>query len=120
MAVGLGPSPLEPKLIISLAVNGQLQMELPASEGKTRTVVLKDKTATDMLKYVLRQMTYARDRIGEEGAPTRHQMKHDESHQIFPDPKCPFCRARLIEKYLNGGGKIKSHKTLMEMELDFD
>lgn len=106
------------KVVVSLAPSGQLQMELPAVGG-LRTVVLKDKFALDLLKRTLIDLQLGAEKIGTGGAPTRQQIRHEENHQIFPDSRCPFCQARLIDKYLKDGGKI-SGGDLEKLELSFD
>lgn len=103
---------------MSLATNGQLQMELPGTNGDRRTVRLRDKTALDIIKRTLRELEQGQVIIGQGGAPTRHQVKHMELHTVFPDPRCPFCREKMIENYLKKQGKIQSDQDLMKIKLD--
>jgi len=116
---------------VSLHNDGGLQMGLPAIDGGTRWVVLRDTDsapATEVLLRVLVALERDEAGIGTDGAPTQAQVRHWQMHATFPSPKCAFCQAeaRLHLKDLaqflaeDGAtpvtrvakGKSASHKTL--------
>ena len=83
-----------PSVNVSLSPAGRLQIELPG-HGPDRVIELKWTDAVDpaaTIKRVLKGLAQQQSSIGLEGAPTAQQVKHWESHQQFPNDKCPFCK----------------------------
>ena len=76
---------------LSLTPEGRLQMELPGSVGPRLIPVAAGK-AEEILIRMLEAQAVSRISIGEDGAPTKAQVKHWSDHQILPDSRCPFCR----------------------------
>lgn len=82
---------LVPQVIVTLGPSGDLQAELPSSNGTRRVIPLKNKGAVESLKRILQEQLEGNIAIGEDGDPTRHQVWHWESHQTFPDSRCIHC-----------------------------
>lgn len=80
-----------PQIIVSLSPLGQLQVELPGAFSTRRTIVLTDAEAVATLKRILHGQLASRSEIGEDGAPTRAQVKHWERHEVMSDSSCRFC-----------------------------
>lgn len=84
--------PVSARVIVSLAASGQLQMELPGAAALgLRTVLLKPGKEAEGLRRVLEAQARSRAAIGEDGLPTRAQVRHWEQHSTFPSHSCPFC-----------------------------
>jgi hypothetical protein len=87
-----------PQVIVTLAPDGSLIAELPASNGSRRQVPLKGGLTVDGESYVettllriLQNQLRQQVEIGLDGAPTGQQVRHWERHQIWSDPSCRFC-----------------------------
>lgn len=83
-----------PQLIITLSPSQDgLQAELPGANGARRVVSFSKKDFAGDCLRILQGLARRAIEIGEDGAPTQAQVKHWERHELFPDPRCPFCRA---------------------------
>lgn len=51
----------------------------------------KDETIVGILSRILQNQLEDRSNLGEDGAPTAHQLNHWKRHETFSDPSCPFC-----------------------------
>jgi hypothetical protein len=98
-----------PQLIVSLQPDGSLCTELPGANGARRKIPLKTGQVEAMIREILRGKQAQRTALGEDGAPTAHQVRHWERHPhmvngvtvrytddgapLWADPMCPFCIA---------------------------
>lgn len=83
-----------PQLIITLSPSQDgLQAELPGSSGSRRVVSFRQNDFAEDCLRILQGLARSTVQIGEDGAPTQAQVRHWERHELFPDPRCPFCRA---------------------------
>jgi hypothetical protein len=82
-----------PQVLVTLSPSGDLQAELPGANGSRRIVPLRASQIAETLQTILRGQLAERNAIGEDGAPTAHQVRHWERHGVFADPQCPFCLA---------------------------
>src|SRR5216684_3310511 len=83
-----------PQILVTLSPSGELQAELPGSNGARRVVPLQRDVSTTLLR-ILNSQLHAGDsvEIGEDGAPTARQVRHWTNHKTFPDYQCPFCQS---------------------------
>ncbi len=87
-----------PSLVVSLASDGSLVAEHFWNGGRRQTA-LHDGSAEADIRRILQGMLLRPVAIGEDGAPTQHQLRHWERHTApeggiaFGDPQCPFCIA---------------------------
>lgn len=112
------------KVIVSLSPKGTLRLELDGPEGRNRVVEFRKlELVGELLVRILEAKTTGDSVIGSEAAPTQHQVRHWEMHQVFPDARCPFCqsesrdlRAKRLEAAIAGlpvtKGKGKAPKSL--------
>lgn len=98
---------------VSLAPDGSLQLELPASAGASRLIPLRQTTLVDptqTIRRVLLGLAANAAAIGEDGAPTRQQVAHWERHGTWPDARCPFCQEEMARQVVGRGrGHRSSH-----------
>lgn len=80
-------------MLVTLSPEGHLQMELPGVFPTRRVVALHADSIGSTLLRVLRAQLEEKAEIGEDGAPTRVQVKHWERHEVFKDSRCRFCLA---------------------------
>lgn len=83
-------------VVVSLAPDGELQLELPGVEGTSRIIPLKETSVVKpsaTIRRVLQSIAQSQTAIGLDGAPTKAQVWHWERHQTFPDIRCAFCQA---------------------------
>jgi hypothetical protein len=87
-----------PSVIVSLAPNGGLQLELPGSGERTRAIPLRRTTTIDpasTIQRILDGLLASQCAIGLDGAPTRAQVEHWERHGASHDSRCAFCQHEL-------------------------
>ena len=82
-----------PQVIISLAPSGELQAELPGSNGSRRVVPIHDLTS---IYRILSAQLVQPINIGLDSSPTSGQVKHWEKHSIFKVDTCPWCVAESL------------------------
>lgn len=82
-----------PQLIVTITPTGHLAVELPGHMATRRQIILNTKEAGESLLRMLEAQARDQEEIGLDGAPTQHQVKHWERHQIWPDARCRFCIA---------------------------
>lgn len=107
---------LIPQVIVTLAPDGTLQAELP-SGGSVRRVVSLRKDAETSLKRILQEQLEGNISIGQDGAPTEAQVRHWQDHQMFPNPRCPFC---LSEGLIKGTPKRQQRSQLISKSKDVE
>lgn len=96
---------------ISMDHNDELFIDLPGPEGRLRSVPIKETahiSMSELILRVLKGLQMDERGIGLAGAPTERQMLHWNKHVLFPDPRCPFCKAEkalgeMNEKRLKSG-----------------
>jgi hypothetical protein len=77
-------------LTLTLDSDGNLTVQLAATEGRTRPLTLEcDIEST--LKRILQARALAHVTIGLDGNPTEGQVRHWERHETFADDRCPWC-----------------------------
>jgi hypothetical protein len=92
-----------PQVLITLAPNGDLMIELPGKAGTRRKCEIKQQDNENYnLRDTLRRMLHAqlnnKVAIGDDGAPTQAQVRHWERHFPFGDDTCAFCiRGKLTK-----------------------
>lgn len=57
-----------------------------------REIGLKLGCEIETIERVLRARAVQQHSIGQDGAPTRQQVRHWQMHQNAADDKCPFCQ----------------------------
>ena len=85
----------QPSVTITLSSDGSLQVGLPGVNGTLRVIPLRETQVvnpTETIRRILLSQAQSRVAIGEDGAPTREQVRHWEKHFMFPDGRCPFCQ----------------------------
>lgn len=101
-----------PQLIITLAPDGGLVIELPGS-GKRRQVRSRDSDFATSCRRMLEAQALDRTEIGLDGAPTQAQVRHWERHQIWPSGQCRFCHAEGRSRPDQGAGLRRPKKVLV-------
>ena len=89
------------QVIVSLAHDGALQVELDGAMGTSRPVKLPEgEKCHEVLRTILVGRSSSRFEIGLDGNPTERQLRHWVAHsRAWPGDRCPFCRA---EGWLDG------------------
>lgn len=96
---------IRPLLQVGLTTAGELELIL--SDG--RSIPLRTGEVQTTLKRVLQGMIAQQSAIGLDGAPTRQQAIHWQSHSIFHNDRCAFCRSeRQAEALLIARPSLKA------------
>jgi hypothetical protein len=76
---------------VTLLPDGRLGVALPGTAGTQRILPLHPGHEVESLKRILQAQAEGQQALGEDGAPTKQQLWHQERHQIWPNDRCPFC-----------------------------
>jgi hypothetical protein len=95
----------QPQLLLTLAPDGTLQVELPGAMATRRVVPVRDRECASTLKRMLEAQARSDVAIGEDGSPTQAQVRHWERHGVFGDPRCPHC---ISEGFRPRGSRVRA------------
>lgn len=121
-----------PQIIISLLPDGNLAAELPGINGMRRKVYIRPGRLEPDIIHALKSQLSGSTKIGEDGAPDVHQVRHWDNHGIIctdknckrktphshtsnsSDPSCPFCISE--GRFERGRNRERAIRNLSENE----